>query len=45
MMIVNLRMRKVRNKKSCASTLRDFDKLSSTIMERLTANMIVNDSE
>ena len=26
-------------------TLRDFDKLSWTIMDRLIANMIVNDSE
>ena len=30
---------------SDASTLRDFDKLSWTIMDRLIANMIVNDSE
>jgi len=29
---------------SDASTLRDFDKLSWTIMDRLIANMIVNDS-
>ena len=28
-----------------ASTLRDFDKLSFTIMNRLIANMIVNDTE
>ena len=28
-----------------ASPLRDFDKLSGTIMDRLIANMIVNDSE
>ena len=30
---------------SDAGTLRDFDKLSWTIMDRLIANMIVNDSE
>ena len=30
---------------SYASTLRDFDKLSWTIMDRLIANMIVNDSQ
>ena len=31
--------------RSDASTLHDFDKLSWTIMDRLIANMIVNDSE
>ena len=31
--------------RSDASTLRDFDKLSGTIKNRVIANMIVNDSE
>ena len=45
---VTLKARKWEKRKnlkaSVASTLRDFDKLSWTIMYRLIANMIVNDS-